>query len=74
MAVTNIAGGASGNTGALAADTLIHVADGKVSLSTDAGTTKVPFSAGEKVVFSSGLTVHYFNDQPIAAQIRSMAL
>lgn len=74
MAVVSLAGGGSGNTGALAADNVFYVDTGKVQLSSDAGTTKVPFDAGEKVVFSAGLTVHYYNDQPIAAQLRHMPL
>lgn len=73
MAVIALNGSASGNTGALAADTLIYIATGKVMLSTDAGTTRVPFDAGDKVVFSSGLTVHYFNDTARPAELRTMA-
>jgi len=74
MGVTSIAGGGSGNTGALSADTVFYVETGRVSFSTDTGATKIPFSSGEKVIFSSGLTVHYFNEQPITASFSSMAI
>jgi|JI10StandDraft_1071094.scaffolds.fasta_scaffold15996_2 uncharacterized cupin superfamily protein len=74
MAVAALAGGGSGNSGALAADNVFFVQSGKIHLSSDAGTTKVPFDAGEKVIFKSGLTVHWFNDQPTAAELRYMAL
>ena len=72
----------SGNTGALAADNIFFIAKGVVHLSTDGGTTKIPFygpefnaeNRGEKVVFSSGLTVHYFNERNSDAELRHMAM
>lgn len=49
----------TGNTGALAADTLFYVSEGTVEFSTDAGTTYIPFGVGEKIIFSAALTVHW---------------
>lgn len=74
MAVIDISGGATGNTGALSSDTLFAIEEGRVMLSSDAGTSKVGFSAGEKVIFSSGLTVHYYNEQPISARMKTTAI
>ena len=74
MAVVALAGGASGNTGALAVNNGFYIASGKVSLSTDAGTTKIPFDAPDKVIVSAGLTVHYYNDSPVPAEFRYMPL
>lgn len=64
----------TGNTGALAADTIFHVSDGWVDLSTDGGATYIPFRTGEKVVFSSGLTVSYRNDSDRFAIIHHMPI
>lgn len=74
MAVVSLSGSATGNSGALSADAVFYVQTGKVSFSTDSGTTKIPFDAGEKVVFTSGRTVTWYNDQPGAAEIRYMLL
>jgi len=74
MANTPLAGGATGNSGTLSADTVFFVQSGKVHFSTDGGATKIPFDAGEKFVAKTGLTVTWYNDQPIAAEIRYMAL
>jgi len=74
MAVATIAAGANGNSGALAADNLFFVQTGKVWMSSDGGTTKIPFDAGDKVVFSAGLTVTYYNDGLAPAEVRYMAL
>ena len=71
MAVITLAGGASGNTGALGAETLFYIVSGKIYLSSDAGTTKIPFDAGDKVTRSAGLTIHYFNDQATPAELRT---
>lgn len=57
----SIAAAATGNTGALAADNIFYVETGSIELSTDAGTSYVRFDSGDKVVFSSGLTVHWRN-------------
>lgn len=67
MAVINIAGGTSGDTGALGSNTIFFVQSGKVHLSSDGGTSKIPFDAGEKVVRSAGLTITYHNDQATPA-------
>lgn len=74
MAVVSLLGNGSGNSGALGTDTVVFIQSGKVHLSTDAGATRIPFDAGEKVVFKSGLTVHWFNQQPTAAELRYMSL
>lgn len=75
MATVSLSTGvASGNTGALPSDQVFYVATGKVLFSTDAGTTYVPFDAGDKVIFSSGLTVHYVNGHSGASEFRHMAL
>lgn len=74
MSVITISGGTSSDTGSLSADTLFAIEEGRVMLSSDAGTTKVGFSAGEKVIFSAGLTVHYYNEQPIAARMKTTAI
>lgn len=74
MADTSIAGGASGNTGALSADTLFQVKTGKVELSTDGGTTYLEYAPGEPIIISSGSTVHYRNARPIAAVLHSAAV
>lgn len=74
MAVVALTGSGTGNSGALAADTVFFVHSGKVHFSTDGGTTRIPFDAGEKFVASSGLTVTWFNQQPSAAEIRYMSL
>lgn len=71
MAVINLAGGTSGNTGVLASETLFYIASGKISLSSDAGVTKIPFDQGDKVTRSAGLTIHYFNDQAVSAELRT---
>ncbi len=52
---------ATGNTGALSADNMFYVQTGMLLLSTDGGTSQVLFTQGEKVVFSSGLTVTWEN-------------
>lgn len=64
----------TGNTGALASDSVFYIAKGKVLLSSDGGTTKIPWETGEKVAFSSGLTVHYENASAGASEIRFMPL
>ena len=74
MAVATIAAGANANMGALAADNVVFIQTGKVWCSTDGGTTKIPFDAGEKVVFSAGLTVTFYNDGLSPAEVRYMAL
>ena len=74
MAVVSLSGNGSGNSGALGTDTVVFIQSGKVYLSTDAGTTRIPFDTGEKVSFKSGLTVHWFNHQPTAAELRYMSL
>lgn len=72
--VTLTNGASSGNTGALASDQVFYVASGKVLFSTDGGTTYIPFDAGDKVVFSSGLTVDYLNGHSHSSEFRHMAL
>ena len=72
MAIQNLAGGATGNSGALTADTMFAVESGKVDLSTDAGTTYVAFDAGEKVIVPSGRTVHWRNGMPTPAILKYM--
>lgn len=57
MATVTLTGGSTGSGIALAADTLFFVRDGKVELSTDGGTTYIPFHQGERFLVSSGLTV-----------------
>lgn len=75
MAVTTLTDGtSSGNTGALPSDQVFYVASGKVLFSTDGGTTYIPFDSGDKVVFSSGLTVHYLNGHSHVSEFRNMAL
>lgn len=50
-----------GNTGSDIAlsnnDSVFYVTNGTIELSTDTGTTYIPFSEGEKVVFTDGLTI-----------------
>lgn len=82
MTVETLQPGDSGNTGALSEDNVFFVAKGVVMLSTDAGTTKIPFygpdfnaeNRGEKVVFSAGLTVHFYNDRNDVAELRYMPM
>lgn len=82
MTVQTLQPGASGNTGALAADNVFFVAKGVVMLSTDGGATKIPFygpdsnaeNRGEKVVFSSGLTVNFYNDRNAVAELLYMPI
>ena len=75
MAVVAITSGTgSGTTGALASDQVSYVASGKVLFSTDGGVTYIPFDAGDKVVFSSGLTVDYLNGHSHSSEFRHMAL
>lgn len=74
MAVVTLAGDGSGNSGTLGADTVVFIHTGKIHLSTDAGVTRIPFDAGEKVVFTAGKTVHWYNQQPTAAELRYMSL
>lgn len=73
MTDTTIAGGASGNTGALPVATLFQVKTGKVELSTDAGTSYLEYAPGEPIIFEAGLTVHYRNTRPIEAVLHSAA-
>lgn len=68
MAEVTLAASASGNSGVLSADTKFRVKEGSVTFSTDGGTSKDEFSAGERIIFSSGLTVTWENIRPIAAQ------
>jgi hypothetical protein len=74
MAEVSVASGGSGNTGSLAEDRIFYVAVGSISFSTDGGTTFVPFGIGEKVVFSSGLTVHYENLRGSTSKFRHMPI
>lgn len=69
-----IAANGAGNTGALSADTVFQPKNGNIYLSTDAGTTYILFTEGEKVVFSSGLTVHWLNPGPGAVILNYMSL
>lgn len=57
MPVHNIASGASVATGALGADTLFFVQQGSVYLSSDGGTSGIPFHEGSKLIRSSGLNI-----------------
>ena len=43
MAVVALAANGTGNSGTLAADTIFYVEEGEVELSTDAGTTYIPW-------------------------------
>lgn len=72
MAEISIAGGGTGSTGALAADTHFHIKDGSVELSSDAGATYVEYASGSNVIFASGLTVHFRNIRPVSATIAAM--
>lgn len=74
MADISIAGAASGNTGALSADTLVQVKSGKVELSTDGGTSYIEYAPGEPIIISSGVTVHYRNTRPIPAVLHTAAV
>ena len=46
MAVVALAANGTGNSGTLAADTIFYVEEGEVELSTDAGTTYIPWQQG----------------------------
>lgn len=69
-----IAAQGTGNTGALGADTLFYVVTGKVNLSTDAGTTYIPFDQGEGLRVASGLTVHWQNPGTEPAVLNYMSV
>ena len=75
MAVVTVAGSASGSDITLSAsDQVFEVTAGKIEFSTDAGTTFISFSAGDKVVFSIGLTVAVKNTQQGPATFSHMAI
>lgn len=74
MAVVALAGGDTGNSGALAADTIFYVEEGEVELSTDAGTTYIPWQQGQGDKFASGLTVHWRNKRATAAILKYMSI
>jgi hypothetical protein len=56
------------------ADNIFYVETGTVDFSTDNGTTWVPFTSGEKVVFSAGLTVDNRNSRSDPAAFSHMAI
>lgn len=75
MARVTLTGGETGSGVALSGnDEIFYVEEGTVDFSTDSGTTYVPFAAGEKVVFSDGLTVTPRNSRPTAAAFSHMPL
>ena len=74
MASTTIAADATGNTGALSADTIFWVEKGEVLLTSDGGTPYIPFSENVKVQFSSGLTIGWLNRRPTEAILTYMSL
>lgn len=67
MAEVDLAGGATGNSGVLASNTKFVVEDGRVSFSTDSGTSKDEIGPGERLIFSGGVTVTWTNLRPVAA-------
>ena len=74
MAVVALAANGTGNSGTLAADTIFYVEEGEDELSTDAGTTYIPWQQGQGDKFSSGLTVHWRNRRPTAAVLKYMSI
>lgn len=74
MAHVSLAAGTTGSGITLAADEVFAVETGTVWLSTDSGTTYIPFAAGEKVVFSDGLTVKPRNRLPTDAAFSHMPI
>jgi len=69
-----IAAAGTGNTGALSADTVFQPLGGNCYLSTDAGTTYLLIEESEKIVFSSGLTVHWLNPGPEEITLNYMSI
>lgn len=61
MANVNLAAGASGSNVTTSGQTCFFVQDGTIEISTDSGTTWIPFSEGEKFIMSDSLTVQNRN-------------
>lgn len=61
--------GATGTDIELSAPTAFYVVKGSVDVSTDSGTTYLPFSAGEKFIMSGGLTVRPRNGNAVLTSI-----
>lgn len=57
----SIAAGGTGNSGSLAADTMFYVETGSIDLTSATAAGYARFDNGDKVVFSSGLTVYWRN-------------
>lgn len=68
-----IAAGGTGNTGSLAGDTLFYIEE-RIDLSTDGGTTYMPFERGTYLTVKSGLTVHWRNPNAQAVTLRYMVI
>ena len=74
MAVVTVDGGKAGSDIVLASDQVFEVTAGKIEFSTDSGTTYISWFAGDKVVFSAGLTVKVRNQQGGPATFSHMAI
>jgi hypothetical protein len=75
MAHVSLAAGATGSEIGLSGnDRVFYVETGTVYFSSDDGTTYIPFAAGEKVIFSDGLTVTPQNRNVTAATFAHMPL
>jgi hypothetical protein len=74
MATVTVASAGTGSVSSLAADTIFEVVSGIMEFSTDGGTTYMAFHASEKIIFSSGLTINYVNNQPGSSVFKHMAI
>ena len=75
MAVVTVDGGKAGSDIVLtASDQVFSITAGKIEFSTDSGTTYISWFAGDKVVFSIGLTVKVRNQQQGPATFSHMAI
>ena len=73
MAQVDLVAGGSGNSGALSGQTIFYIETGTVDISTDAGTTYIPFYQGDRFVVSDSLTVHWLNRYSQAASFSYMS-
>jgi hypothetical protein len=74
MAEVTLAQNDTGNTAALTEDNVFAVTKGAVLFSTDAGTTWIQWSEGEKVIFATGRQVYWKNERTKEATFKYMAI